>query len=168
MKLAIKKRKGNMPESVASLGGEILNLQNRMGRLFDDSFFKPVNSFFEDYGWFSSSFASDWWPKIDVSESDKEIVLKANVPGVDPAQIKIETDENNLILSGKTEEEKEEKGKDWYRTERERGEFRRVFSLPSSVNREGIKASTKHGTIKIVLPKKEESHKKEIAIDTKD
>ncbi len=168
MKLAIKKRKENMPENISPFGGEILNLQDKMNHLFDSSFFKPINTFFEDYGWLSSSFASDWWPKIDVSETDKEITIKANVPGVDPAQIKIETDENNLILSGKTEEEKEEKGKNWYRMERESGEFRRVFNLPSSVNKEAIKASTKHGTISIVLPKKEESHKKKIAVDIKD
>ena len=95
----------------------------------------------------------DWNPVIDVSESDNDFVVKAEVPGVDAKDVDISIDNNNLIISGEKKQEQEEKDRNYYRLERSYGSFRRSFALPADVDVERIKASSKDGVISIVIPK---------------
>lgn len=94
-----------------------------------------------------------WNPSIDVSESDDEIVVKAEVPGVAPEEIDISVDDNHLVISGEKKQESEEKEKNYYRVERSYGSFRRSVALPSGVDVEKIKASSKDGVLSVSIPK---------------
>lgn len=136
-------------------------------RFFDDAMWEPFGLMSprflgsRGFGRVSASF-----PKVDVEETEKEIKVTANVPGIDPKQINVEVGDDYLSLSGKIEkEEKEETQGKVYRYEREYGEFRREFSLPTRVNKNGIVAKSKNGVLTITLPKSDEEIKKRVAID---
>lgn len=87
--------------------------------------------------------------------------MTANIPGIDPKNINVEVGDDYLSLSGKIEKEDRgiKKGK-IYRYEREYGEFRREFSLPTRVKKDGIVAKSKNGVLTIMLPKSEEEKKR--------
>lgn len=107
------------------------------------------------------------FPKVDIEETESEILVTANVPGIDAKNITIEVGDDTLSLSGKLEKEErseDQKGK-IYRYEREYGEFHREFYLPARVNKDGIIAkSTSSGVLTITLPKIEEEKKKTVQI----
>ena len=152
MQLAVKRKKGNEPQS-------LLNVEQPW-TLFDKFF----NDFWRNWPAVSPSLVEDtetaWWPKADIMETDKEYKVKLNIPGVDPSKVDIEIDENTLTISGQTEKEEKEEGENWYRIERERGEFRRVFELPGGIDVEKVRAESRHGTLTVVLPKTESAPKK--------
>ncbi len=136
-------------------------------RFFDDSPWDPFNimtpSLFRSRGLGNVSTA---FPKVDVEETDNEIKVTANVPGIDPKDINVDVGDDYLSLSGKIEKEnKDEKNGKVYRYEREYGEFRREFSLPARVNKDSIVAKSKNGVLTITLPKSEEEMKKRVKID---
>jgi HSP20 family protein len=135
---------------------------------FFDTAFDPFNimtpSLFRNRGLGN---VSTLFPKVDVEETDHEIKVTANVPGIDPENINVEVGDDYLSLSGRIEKEAtdEKKGK-IYRYEREYGEFRREFSLPARVDKDKIVAKAKNGVLTITLPKSEEEIKKRIKVDT--
>ena len=136
-------------------------------RFFDDSVWDPFNmmtpSLFLSRGLGNVSTA---FPKVDVEETDNEIKVTANVPGIDPKDINVEVGDDYLSLSGKIDKEnKDEKNGKVYRYEREYGEFRREFSLPARVNKDSIVAKSKNGVLMITLPKSEEEMKRRVKID---
>lgn len=106
------------------------------------------------------------FPKVDISENDKEIVVVANVPGLSSENIHIDVDDDSLALSGSIEKEKKEGQENgtFYRFEREYGEFRREFALPARVNKDAVSATTKNGVLTIILPKKDADAKKRISV----
>ena len=106
-----------------------------------------------------------WNPSIDVSERDGEIVVSAEVPGIDPKDIDISIDDNNLVISGEKKQEQEEQGKNYYRVERSYGSFRRSFSLPSNADVDNIKASSRDGVLSVHIPKREDEVKKKVEIE---
>ncbi len=97
-----------------------------------------------------------WAPKVDIKEEEKEFVVFADIPGVDPNDIDIEMDGNTLTVKGERKSDKEEKSKNYYRLERTTGKFYRQFTLPESVDSAKISAKTKNGVLAIHLPKAEE------------
>lgn len=105
----------------------------------------------------------------DIAETDKEFVIKADVPGMSREDIKLQLMDSTLTIFGERKEEKKEEGRDKNPAvyERRYGRFVRSFSLPKNVNVEGIKASCKDGVLSVVLPKVEEEvpKPKEIAIE---
>lgn len=103
-----------------------------------------------------------WAPKVDIKEEEKEFVVYADIPGVDPNHIDIEMDGNTLTVKGEKKAEHEEKNKNYYRIERTTGKFYRQFTLPESVDSSKIVAKTKNGVLAIHLPKTEEgkNHRK--------
>jgi HSP20 family protein len=107
----------------------------------------------------------DWNPSIDVSESENDFVVKAEIPGVDPKDVEISVDNNNLIISGEKKQEQEEKERNYYRLERSYGSFRRSFALPADVDVDKIKASSRDGVISVVIPKSGEKKSKKVSID---
>ncbi|MBX4191970.1 Hsp20/alpha crystallin family protein [Candidatus Parcubacteria bacterium] len=110
---------------------------------------------------------SAMFPKVDVSETDREIKVLANVPGIDPNKIDIEVGDDYLSLSGRIEKEnKDEKDGKVYRYEREYGEFRREFSLPARVNKDEIVAKAKNGVLSVTLPKSEDEKKTKVRVET--
>ena len=161
-KLSITKRDPDKSRELTPYEHGLSSFHDTVNRFFDDPWFKlpsVIGQSFMDRGT-----SGAWFPKVDISETEKEIRIKMNVPGVDPEKINIEADANTLVISGSTEKEEEEKGENWYRAERESGEFRRSFELPNGCDVENIGASSKHGSIIILIPKKLEAQKKKIDI----
>jgi HSP20 family protein len=136
-------------------------------RFFDDNFFEPFGSLAPSLLRGRITNVNSVFPKVDVSETDEEIRVVANVPGIDPDKIDIDVGDDYLSISGKIErEEKEEPsaGK-LYRYEREYGEFRREFSLPARVDKDGIVAKAKNGVLTITLPKSEDERKTKVKVE---
>ncbi len=95
-------------------------------------------------------------PRVDVSETDTEVKVVANVPGINPEDINIDVQDNWMTISGKSEREVEtDKSTRPYRYERFFGEFRREFTLPDRVKEDQVKATCKDGVLTITLPKVE-------------
>lgn len=164
MKLPTIKRKDSELRALSTPEQQIANFQNAVDKMFSD-FWRGWPSLSSSQSLADWALSNSWWPKTDISETDKEFKLKLNVPNVNPNKINIEADDNSLIISGATEKEERTEGENWYRAERETGEFRRVFDLPSGVDTENIKASAKHGTLTVTLPKKPEAQKKKVTVD---
>jgi HSP20 family protein len=135
-------------------------------RFFDDSFFDPFTMpsllGTRRLGSFRAAF-----PKVDVSETDTEIQVVANIPGVDPDKIDVEVGDDYHSLSGNVEKESKEEDKKGkvYRYEREYGEFRREFTLPSRVDKDKIVAKAKNGVLTLTLPKVSEEKRKTIKVE---
>ena len=97
--------------------------------------------------------SGDWSPRVDISETDKEFVIKAEIPEVDKKDVKITVDKGVLCIQGERKEEKKEKNKKIHRIERFFGSFSRSFTLPDNVDEKKIKASFKDGILNLQLPK---------------
>lgn len=128
----------------------ILSLQNEMNRMFE-TFFEDPFGMRTPEGW--EGFA----PSIDVYETDKEITVDVELPGIDEKDIDISLNKDVLIISGRKESEVTEKDKSYYRHERSYGSFRRSIQLPDEVDEDKIEATYKKGILKIVLPKTAQS-----------
>ncbi len=100
---------------------------------------------------------SSWAPAVDISETDKEFLVKGELPGVSKDDVSIELHNGVLTLSGERRYEKEDKGEKYHRIERAYGSFSRSFSVPDNVEEKGIKAEFKDGVITVHLPKMEKS-----------
>jgi len=105
-----------------------------------------------------------WAPRVDVEENDKQFLIKADLPGVDPKDVEITVAENSLILRGQKKEEREEKKKDYRMVERFEGQFYREIPLPRGVDTDKIQATTANGVLTITIPKKAEAQPKKIAV----
>jgi HSP20 family protein len=108
--------------------------------------------------------SGEWFPSLDVSETKNEIVVKAEVPGMDPKDIDISLSNGTLTIKGEKKQEREEKEEDYHLVERHYGSFMRSVMLPTEVKQDKINASYKNGVLKVVLPKFEEAKKKEVKI----
>ncbi len=107
----------------------------------------------------------DWIPRVDISETDDEIIVKADAPGMKKDDIKVTLSENVLTISGEKKAEREDKKKNYHRIERVFGSFTRSFYIPTNVDSSKIKASYENGVLTVTLPKKEEAKPKEIPIE---
>lgn len=105
-----------------------------------------------------------WHPALDVLESKDGYLIRAELPGMNRDEIKIEVKDGNLVLSGETKAEKPADGVEYRHVERVAAKFWRSFSLPETANPEGIEASYKDGILEIRVPKAPESKPRQIAI----
>jgi HSP20 family protein len=121
------------------------------------------DSFFER-GTLRGKEGREWLPSLDVAETKNEIVVKAEVPGLDPKDIDISLSDGLLTIKGEKKQEREEKEENYHLVERSYGSFTRSIRLPNEVQSDKIKASYKNGVLKVVLPKSEEAKKKEVKI----
>ncbi|MDF2458358.1 MAG: Heat shock protein Hsp20 family [Nitrospira sp.] len=108
---------------------------------------------------------ADWMPTVDISETESEYLIKAELPEVRKEDVKVTVENGVLTLQGERRQEKEEKGKRFHRVERSYGSFVRSFTLPESVDEGGVKAEYKDGVLALHLPKSERVKPK--AIDVK-
>lgn len=134
---------------------DYFRLQHSMNRLF--------NSVLGDRSYEEDS-PCDWAPAVDISETNDQISIKADIPGMNKDEIKIVVHENTLTLKGERHSEKKEEKTNYYRMERTCGSFYRSFTLPSMVNSSKIKANYVNGVLEVSLPKVEEAKPKEIEI----
>lgn len=131
-------------------------LQERMNRLFEDA----GRSLRSD----EPASTTMWSPAVDIYETEGEIVVKAELPGVDRKDIHLHLENNVLTIRGERRFEKETKEDNYHRIERSYGGFSRSFSIPTTVDEEKIHADYKDGVLKVVLPKKEQAKPKQIQI----
>ena len=110
---------------------------------------------------------ADWAPRADISETDAEFCITAEVPGIKREDVKIDIDDHVLSIRGENKQEKEEKGKKFHRIERYYGSFNRSFSLPENVNEDKIEAVFKDGMLTLTIPKTEVKKPKAIEIKAK-
>jgi HSP20 family protein len=108
--------------------------------------------------------AAAWAPPVDIYETESEIVVKAEVPGMSQNDISLEVRNGVLTLRGERKAEKEVKEENYHRMERSYGTFQRSFTLPTNVDEGKANASMKNGILEIHLPKKEEARPKQIRI----
>ncbi len=106
-----------------------------------------------------------WAPPVDIYENGDNLVLKAELPGVDPKEVEIRVEDNTLYLKGERKFEKEVKEESYHRVERSDGTFTRSFSLPNTINSDKVQAEYKDGVLTLTMPKKEEAKPKTIKIN---
>lgn len=128
------------------------------------SFQEEVNRMLDDFFGRETAFDMGWSPNIDITENDDNITVKAEIPGIDPKDIDISIVDETLTIKGEKKEEKENKGKHYYRVERSYGSFTRTIDLPAPVMADKVKAEDHHGVLEITLPKMEKSKVKKIEV----
>jgi HSP20 family protein len=110
---------------------------------------------------------AEWTPLADISETDKEYVIKADLPEVKKEDVNITLDHNLMTISGERRHEKETKDENEIRVESFYGSFSRSFQLPEGIDPQGIRAESKDGVLRVRIPKKEVTPPRSIAIEVK-
>lgn len=134
---------------------ELERIQARLNRMFGE---RPSWGTDDDV-----SFA-EWAPAVDIQETDKEYVVKADLPEVKKEDVKVEFDDGVLTVEGERKQEKEEKGKKFHKVERAYGKFVRRFALPTEVDASRVSAEFKEGVLNVHLPKAPNGKPKAIAV----
>ena len=132
----------------------ISTLQDQVNRLFDNTFL----------GRSESSLAS-WAPAVDVHETDNELVVTADLPGMNEKDLDVHVENNMLTISGERKTESNVKDDNYLRVERSYGSFSRSFSLPNTVNPEAIAAEYKNGVLTVKLPKRAEAKSRQVKVN---
>ncbi|BFI96381.1 MAG: Hsp20/alpha crystallin family protein [Rhodanobacter sp.] len=142
-----------------------LNHQVIWGLPRDARAFRHAFDRFAEFAGEPSGDAGAWSPRVDVHEEAERFVIRADVPGVDPAGIDVSMDKNVLSIRGERTAEAAADSSHCARRERPQGAFLRRFTLPDNVDAERITASNRHGVLEIALPKKAESAPRRIVIE---
>lgn len=116
-----------------------------------------------------SNVPGGWSPSVDVVKHDGDLILRADLPGIEPDQVKIEVEGDVLTVSGEHREEKEEENEHYVRRERRYGSFSRSMVLPGGVKADDIEAKSEDGVleVRIPMPKEKEEEKQTIEVKTK-
>ena len=136
---------------------DLMTTQRELDRLFREAF-SPVSG----EGEVSTR---TWAPPVDIYENGDNLVLKAELPGINPDDVEIRVEDNTLYLKGERKFEKEVKEQNYHRVERSYGTFTRTFSLPNSIDSDKVAANYKDGVLTLTMPKKEEAKPKTIKIN---
>ncbi len=130
-------------------------LQDQFNRLFNDVFDRKAGE----------SSLTAWAPAVDIYETEHELVVKADLPEVDPKDLDIRVENNNLTIRGERKFEKKVNEDNYLRVERAYGSFARSFTLANTVNSDAIKADYQDGVLTLTIPKREEAKPKQIKVD---
>ena len=127
-------------------------------RVFEDAFTRMVNE---------PRATRPWSPAVDIYETENELVLKADVPDVDPKNIDVRVENQTLTISGDRKFEQESSSKGFHRIERSYGNFVRSFAVPNTFDTENIGADFKNGVLTVTLPKKEAAKPRQVKVEVK-
>jgi HSP20 family protein len=130
------------------------SLQEQVNRLFETTL--P--------GQADTSALTTWAPAVDIYETENELVLKADLPEISEKDLDVRVENNMLTIRGERKFEQQVKEDNYLRVERAYGSFSRSFSLPNSVDTEGLKAEYKNGVLSVVMPKRAESKPKQVKV----
>lgn len=130
-------------------------LQDQINRLFNEGF--------ERLG--EESSLSAWAPAVDIYETEQELVVKADLPDIDPKDLDIRVENNILTIRGERKFEKKVSEENYLRVERSYGSFARSFTLANTVNSDAIKAEYHNGVLTLSIPKREEAKPKQIKVN---
>jgi HSP20 family protein len=140
---------------------EMATLQNEMNRLFGTFFDTPTSAV-------SGNGARRWMPAMDLVETEEHFVLRADLPGLTEADVRIEVEDRTLTISGERQAEHESNGEGYYRLERASGAFSRSLTLPDGIDAESIAARFVNGVLEVRIPKPEERKPRRVAIQVGD
>jgi len=135
---------------------DMVTLRDRMNKLFEDM----AASRGEERDLATSS----WAPAVDIYETEGEVVLTAEIPGIEEKDIEIKVEDNTLTLRGERKFEKETKEENYHRIERAYGSFFRSFTLPGYVDQDKIEAEHENGILKVRMPKRAELKPRKVKI----
>jgi HSP20 family protein len=136
---------------------DLISTQERFNQLFNEAFGRA-------FGDLQEVTPRSWAPAVDIYETDENLVLQAELPGISPDDVDIRIEDNTLYLKGERKFEKEVKEGNLHRVERSYGTFTRSFTLPGSINVDKVKAEYKNGILTLTMPKREEAKPKTIKI----
>jgi HSP20 family protein len=134
----------------------LIKLQREIDRLFDDF----------TQGWAGSDRTRELMPSVDIAESENEIEITVELPGMEEKDVEVSVADNILTIRGEKKAEKEEKQKNYRMYERSYGSFRRRLELPNGVNADKIKASLANGVLKVTVPKPPPAPAKKVDVKT--
>ncbi|MGI8505715.1 MAG: Hsp20/alpha crystallin family protein [Solirubrobacteraceae bacterium] len=137
---------------------ELGTIQNEMNRLFNTCFDAPAS------GTGNGGTYRRWIPAMDLVETEGDLVLRADLPGLAEGDVNIELEDNVLTVSGERQAEHEGRKEGYYRIERSSGAFRRSLTLPEGVDPEQVKASFDRGVLEVRVPKPEPRKPRKVAI----
>ncbi len=135
-------------------------LRTEMDRLFDNFMRDPWESMNVPFSHHA------WAPALDIAEDDREVTVRAELPGVDPAELEITVLDNVLTLSGEKKEHSKKEEKDFFHSESHYGSFRRSIALPSGVDVENVTAEHSNGVVTIKLQKSQTVAPKRIPVSS--
>jgi HSP20 family protein len=130
---------------------DLFDLRSDLDEIFDELLEAP---FFSAPSWFGN------FPAVDVAETENEVIVKAEIPGIDPKNLEVHVTEDSLDIKGEVKDEWEERDVGYCRRERYCGTFERTIALPAKVKQDEVKAQYKDGILTITLPKVEPSKPK--------
>ena len=137
---------------------ELDELQNRLSTFFGRA---PVR---RQNGEQENMTVAQWAPLVDITEDDKEYLIKAELPDVKKDEVKVTLENGVLTITGERKFEKEEKGKKYHRVERAYGSFVRSFTLPDDADANKVNAEFKDGVLKVHVAKSEAAKPKQIEV----
>jgi HSP20 family protein len=133
----------------------VTTLQDQINHLFNDAFERTGEQ----------SNLSAWAPAVDIYETEHELVVKADLPDVDPKDLDIRVENNILTIRGERKFEKKVNEENYLRVERAYGSFARSFTLANTVNTDAIKADYQNGVLTLTIPKREEAKPKQVKVN---
>ena len=139
---------------------ELVNLSKDFDSLLDRFFKEPVFSI-------PRLFEESWYPSVDVSEGKRDIIVKAEIPGVDKEGIDISLDGRLLTIRGEKKQEKEQSDEHYHRLETSFGFYKRAIELPADVDESKVDAKYKNGVLKIKLKKAKAAETKKINVKSR-
>src|SRR6516164_201248 len=170
-KVPVEVKKAERPAPALAEWRPFESLRREIDNLFDDfwsgSWRSPLTLRFPDVEPFRRGEIWGKAPAVDVAETEKGYEITAELPGMDESNIDVKVADGVLTIKGEKQEEKEEKKKDYYISERRYGAFERSFRLPEGIDTDKIDASFKNGVLKVVLLKTPEAQKAQKKIDVK-
>lgn len=134
-----------------------------MDRMMEDFFGRRARPWWPE-NWFRRGEMDVSAPALDVFEDKDDVVIKAELPGIDKENIEVNLTDNMLTIKGEKKKEEEVKEENYYRCERSYGSFVRSVELPKAVHADKVKASFKNGILEVRVPKTEEAKAKEIKV----
>ena len=140
---------------------ELSTIRKQMDRLFEDML--SVG----DHDWMGlHNIGGMWTPAVEIKEQEKELILKAEIPGIDVKDLDVEVGEDRVTISGEHEEEKstEDQDKKYFHSEFHYGKFQRTIPLPMPIKTDEIKSDFKKGVLTLTLPKVEDAPKKSVKV----
>jgi HSP20 family protein len=144
----------------------LVRFRTEMDRLFDRFMTDPWN--FGGFGFSEEFFAplALWSPIVDIADNDNQIMIRAEIPGVDPKDINVTVSGQFLTIAGEKKERQEDKGEDYWHCERRFGSFKRIIELPASVDTNKIAAEFDNGVLSIQVPKPEAVKPRHVPVTT--
>jgi HSP20 family protein len=136
---------------------ELASIQQEMNRLFGTVFDSPTGA--------GNGGSRRWIPAMDLLEEGDHYVLRADLPGVNEDDVKVELEDNVLTISGERKSEHEERKQGYYRVERASGAFSRSLTLPEGIDPDGIQARFQKGVLEVRVPKPEERKPRRVEIN---